>query len=56
MVLNPGKIQEKIQKKIFLCIYPGTLSPFLGPKIFPNFFWLQFVPGTTIEKKIIKHR
>jgi hypothetical protein len=47
-------IQEKIQKKIFLGIYPGTKSPFLRPKNFPNFFWLQLIPGTTIEEKLKK--
>jgi hypothetical protein len=53
MVQNPLKIQEK-NSKIFLGIYPGTKFPFLGsPKNFSNFFWLQLVPGTTIEKKKI---
>jgi hypothetical protein len=42
MVQNPLKIQEK---KSFLGIYPL----FLGATIF---FWLQLVPGTTIEKKL----
>jgi hypothetical protein len=51
MVQNPLKIQEKNQKNFFLDIYPGTKSPFLGQNNFPNFFWLQLVPGTTIEKK-----
>jgi hypothetical protein len=37
-----------------LGIHPGTKSPFLGQKTFSNFFWLQFVPGTTIEKKYKK--
>jgi hypothetical protein len=32
-------------------LYTGTKSPFLGPKIFSKFFWLQLVPGTAIEKK-----
>jgi hypothetical protein len=52
MVQNPLKIQENISKIFFLGIYPGTKSPFLRPKNFPNFFWLHLVPGTTIEKKI----
>jgi hypothetical protein len=51
MVQNPLKIQEKKSKKFFLGIYPGTKSPFLRPKNFQNFFWLQLGPGTTIEKK-----
>jgi hypothetical protein len=34
----------------FLGIYPGTKSPFFRVKKFSNFFWLQLVPGTTIEK------
>ena len=51
MVQKPLKIQEKSSKKFFLGIYPGTKSPFLGPKNFPNFVWLHLVPGTTIEKK-----
>jgi hypothetical protein len=50
MVQNLIKIQGKIQKKVFLGIYPGTKS------IVSNLFWLQFVPDTTIEKKIKKHR
>jgi hypothetical protein len=33
-------------------IYPGTKSGAkLGPKNFLIFFWLQLVPGTTIENK-----
>jgi hypothetical protein len=55
MVQNPLKIQEKNSKNIFLGIHPGTKFPFLEPKNFPNFFWLQLVPGTTIEKKIKKN-
>jgi hypothetical protein len=51
MVLNHLKIQEKKSKKFLGGIYPGTKSPFLRPKNFPNFFWLHLVPGTTIEKK-----
>jgi hypothetical protein len=47
---------KKIQKNFFLGIYPGTKSPFLGPKNFSNFFWLHLVPGTTIEKNLKKHR
>jgi hypothetical protein len=42
---------KKIQKNTFLAIYPGT---FLGPKKFPKIFWLQLVPDTTIQKKILK--
>jgi hypothetical protein len=49
MVLNSLKIQEK-GSKFFLAGYPCTKSPFLGPKMFSNFFWLQLVPGTTIKK------
>jgi hypothetical protein len=46
MVQNPLQIQEKF----FLGIYPGTKFHFLRPKNFSNFFWLQLVPGITIEK------
>jgi hypothetical protein len=57
MVQNPLKIQEKNSKKNFFeHFYPGTKSSFLGPANFSNFFWLQLVPGTNIEKKIKKHR
>jgi hypothetical protein len=56
MVQNPLKIQEKNSKKFFFGYLTGTKSPFLRPKNFPNFFWLHLVPGTTIEKKIKKHR
>jgi hypothetical protein len=56
MVQNPLKIQKKkFKKNFFLDIYPGTKLPFFKPKNFSNFFWLQLVPGTTIEKKIKKH-
>jgi hypothetical protein len=49
---NPLNIKEKNSKKNFFgAIYPGTKSPFLRPKKFSNFFWLQLVPGTTIEIK-----
>ena len=52
MVHNPLKIQEKNFKNNFcMDIYPGTKSAFLGPKKFLIFFWLQLVPGTTIENK-----
>jgi hypothetical protein len=51
MVLNQLKIQKKIQKNFFGKVYPGTKFLFLEPKIFSNFFWLQFVPGSTIENK-----
>jgi hypothetical protein len=44
-------LKRKIQKNFFLDILPGTKSPFLRTKKFPNFFWLQLVPGTSIEKK-----
>ena len=44
---NPfGKIQEKNSKNDFF----GTNSPFLGRKKFSKIFWLQLVPGTTIQK------
>ena len=36
MVRNPLKFQEKKSNKIFLGIYPGTKSPFLGPKNFKD--------------------
>jgi hypothetical protein len=56
-VQNPLKIQEKNQKKIFLTIYPGTKSPFLGAeKIFKFFFWLQLVPSTTSQNVELYHR
>jgi hypothetical protein len=50
MVLNPLKIQENNLKKNDFGIYPGTKSPFIGPKNFSNFFL------KTIEKKIKTHR
>ncbi len=28
-----------------------NLTPFLGPKKFSEFFWLQLVPGNTIQKE-----
>jgi hypothetical protein len=55
MVFNPLKNQDKFLK-LFLAGYPGTKSSFLGPKNFSNFFQLKLVPGTTILKKIKKHR
>jgi hypothetical protein len=56
MGTKPLKIQENSSKKFFLGIYPGTKYPFLRPNIFPNYFWLQLLPGTNIEKKLKKHR
>jgi hypothetical protein len=32
--------------------YPGTKSPFLGPKNFTKFLKLHLVPGAPIQKKI----
>jgi hypothetical protein len=55
MIQKPLKIHEKIQKKIFFAIYPGTHYPFLGLKKFSKFFWLQIVPGTAIQKKFLKN-
>jgi hypothetical protein len=34
-----------VRKNDFLPIYPGAKSPFLGPKIFKQFFWLHLVSG-----------
>ena len=48
-------IHEKNSKnKIFLDIYPGTKSLFLGPKKNSKIFWLQLVPGTNIQKNFLK--
>ncbi len=53
MVRKPLKIQEKnFKKKIFLAIYPGTKSPFLGLKKSLKFYWLQLVIGPTIQKDL----
>jgi hypothetical protein len=52
MVQNPPKnSRKKFKKNFFLGIYSGTKSTFLEPKNISNFFWLQLVPGTTIENK-----
>ena len=43
----------KSHKKKILCAFNTVLNPlFLRSENFPNFFWLQLVSGTTIEKKI----
>jgi hypothetical protein len=49
---NPKNSRKKFKK--ILAIYPGTKSPFLGQKKFSNSFWLQLVPGTTIQKIFFK--
>jgi hypothetical protein len=53
MVLNPLKIQEKNSKNFFLGIYPGTKSPFLGPKNVSNIFWLYQVPSGKVPRRIM---
>ncbi len=45
---TPKNSSKKIQKMIFLAIYPGTKSPILRPKNFSKLFWLHLVPGTIV--------
>jgi hypothetical protein len=54
MVQKPLKIQEKIQKNFLLGIYPGTKSPFLGPKKVFEFFLAAVSTRYYHRKKIRK--
>jgi hypothetical protein len=48
-------LRKKIEK-IFFGYLTRYSIPFFEAKKFSKFFWLQLEPGTTIEKKIKKHR
>jgi hypothetical protein len=55
MVQIPLKIQKKNSKLGFLINLSRYLKiPFLRPKKCSIIFWLQLVPGTIVQKKILK--